>query len=291
LAEDRTPPGNEPRGEWETRLWIGIWCDRDAHRGDPPFRVEIDGIQMMETRSNCRDYERPPNSAPNAGFLGFTLSQGSHVLTVYGPEGIPYERDLTIADDTWVIVDYKAEDGVPNYSVRTRTVHLTVDATYNPATRPVRAIAADRGSDSRSGREELAPPAPSVLEDGSGSEETADSNAGTPGAPRGDSESEWISAGDSPSGSARSRSSHSGSSRGSPDDDGWVEGTPGYLSVESGRPARVYVDGAHVGEVPLRRHTLNSGSHRVILRGEGDFERRFNVTIESGRNYSLVNDR
>lgn len=283
FAEDRTPSGTEPRGEWETRLWIGIWCDRESSRGDLPFRVEIDGIQMMETRSTCRSYERPPHNPPNAGFLGFTLAQGQHVLTVFGPEGAPFERPLNIEDDTWVIVDYEAEDGVPTYSVRTRTVQLAVDTTYNPATRPIQ----DRPEPDRDPHlnEPLGVVPPSA---GAGSGAAAEDGSNS-----GQADDEWHSADDSRAGSSNPSPSRSGSSRSGSDrggDDGWVEGNPGYLSVESGRPVRVYVDGSQVGEAPLRRHTLNSGQHRVMLRGADGFERRFNVTIESGRNYSLVND-
>lgn len=290
LAEDRTPRGNEPRGEWETRLWIGIWCDRDSHRGDPPFRVEIDGVQMMETRSTCRNYVRPPHNPPNGGFLGFTLNQGPHVLAIYGPDGAPYRRDLSITDDTWVIIDYEVEEGTPVYSVRTRNVPLSVDTTYDPATRPVSAAEAENGRPAPvAGNSVPTTTSAEGFEAGPPDGVDGDPNSGS------DDDQEWLSAGDSRSGSSRSASSRSGSSRSGSSrgesDEGWVEGNPGYLSVESARPVRVYVDGAQIGESPLRRHMLNAGAHRVLLRADGDFERRFNVTIESGRNYSLVNDR
>ena len=284
FAEDRTPARTGPRGEWETRLWIGIWCERDGRRGDPPFRVEIDGIEMMETRSTCRNYREPPNSPPNAGYLGFTLGTGRHYLTIVPPVGEPRREAIFIEDDTWAIVDYSEPDGVPNISIRTQIEELAVDEDYDPATRPV-------------AEGQIAAPIPAAAADPS-SEPPAGEGAIAGGTaiepPPGVSVEEWLATGAvtrAPDSEGGSRSGRSGRSGSRDDNTGWVEGTPGYLAVQSDRPVQVSVDGQRLGDAPIRRHTLSAGNHRVVLRGEDGFERSFEVTIESNRTYQLVNDR
>ena len=283
FAQDRTPNRTGPRGDWETRLWIGIWCDRDGRRGEPPFRVEIDGIEMMETRSTCRSYEAPPNSPPNAGYLGFTLGTGRHFITVIPPVGEPHREAIFIDDDTWAIVDYSETDGEPNVEIRTQNDALAVDEDYDPSTRPL----ADDGSPRA---QPIIPP--------SGSGASADGEGAIAGGtalepPPGVTVEEWLATGAvtraEPESSGGSRSGRSGRS-GSRDEAGWVEGTPGYLAVESARAVRVSVDGQRLGEAPVRRHTLSAGEHRVVLRGDDGFERSFSVTIEPNRTYQLVND-
>ena len=271
FAQDRTPESIVPRGRWEMRLWIGIWCDRDGRRGDPSFRVEVDGIEMMETRSTCRSYRSPPDSEPNAGFLGFTLGEGVHLLTVIPPVGEPYSERIAIDDDTWAIVHYTEVDGVPQIDVSTQNEALRVDRDYDPDTRPLPPEERDRvaiANAERAATGRPTHPPPGAFEDPSGGD-----GVGAEQAPAGEGGSSGSSRGD------RRR-----------DEAGWVEGTPGYLAVESARPVRVWVDGQSLGAAPIRRHTLGAGEHRVVLRGDGGFERSFQIEVEPHRTYELVND-
>lgn len=281
FAEDRTPGGVVPRGRWEMRLWIGIWCDRSGRRGDPSFRVEVDGIEMMETRSTCRAYRPPPNSEPNAGYLGFTLGEGVHTLTLIPPVGEPYSQRIVVEDDTWAIVHYAESDGQPEVEIRTQVEQLAVDGDYDPATRPLPPEQRDRVAQAQE-----------VAHDASAGELVAGGSAIAP-AP-GVSVEEWLATGAvdrAPnSDEGERRSGRSGHSRDRDDNAGWVEGTPGYLAVESPRPVRVWVDGQSLGAAPIRRHMLGAGEHRVVLRGDGGFERSFEIEVEPNRTYHLVNE-
>lgn len=277
------PVGSEPRGRWEMRLWIGLWCDR-SEAGVPPepgagFSVSIDGVEMFTAPPDCSARRTAPPDGPNGGDTAFTLAEGRHVLTVVTPDGIRESQPLPIRDDTWVRIDHRmgAESQRFETSITVGTEALDWDRDYDPRTRPG---------------------AP-----GAGSEPSTDPSAApSDGAPPRDDG--WLGADEGvvvtsePGEPPRARSSdgdRAGERTGAPQRDhagNWIVGTAGYLRVQSVVPAEVWIDGHATGHsTPTGDIALSPGAYRVELRGTDGFSRTFSVDVAPGRVRTIVNSR
>ena len=62
----------------------------------------------------------------------------------------------------------------------------------------------------------------------------------------------------------------------------------GKVSVSSEEPAEVYIDGAKVGDTPLKATSLYSGTHRVRVRSAAGSERVYVLRIRGGEDRSIV---
>lgn len=261
-----------PRGRWEMRLWIGLWCEWGPTGGPPPpadpFLVLVDGVEMLRVPPEC---EPTTDDGPNLATIAFTLGEGRHALTFVGPDGARDLTALNIDDDTWVRIDYGWDEDAEALrpDVRVGTRHLSWDAVYDPSTRPGAAVPRGTGSEPPSAPAAGADQAPADGWIG------ADDGVVLGSAPVTDQ-------GPAPEGRPRRERDPAGN---------WIVGTAGYLRVESAVPARVWIDGHDTGQrTPTGAIPLSGGGHRVELRGDGTLRRAFSVDITPGRLRTLVND-
>ena len=266
--------GDQPRGPWALRLWVGLWCDHDGHPpGGSDFAFFVDGVPLYRLGGECANPTSAPGSRPNAGAFAFTLEQGAHRLRVVTPDGSTHEHVFDMAGDRWLAVEYTREE-TSGTSVVAFTVYpeqLVVDRSYHFESAPEPTAVAAYARGERAPPTDYQRPRGALVERGSERLEAGVAEASGAGQ------------------QARARRPRNTTAPTTPE--GWSDASMGTLAVVSDRAAAVWIDGADSGvRTPADRIPLRMGRYRVELRDvdTGASIRQFSVEIQPGRHRTLV---